>query len=235
MAAMNPIWKQRAWTFWREWIKPLSISAILVISFRSAVADWNDVPSGSMKPTILEGDRIFVNKMAYDLRVPLTSLRLKEWDGPQRGDIVVCFSPYDGIRLVKRCIGVPGDCIECREGRLTINGQPLEYMDLEYMDLEYMDKESGNLPAGSLGQSSAYRYSQETLGGTDHLIMTHRRSGMGRAFGPATLGKDEYFMMGDNRDESFDSRYFGIVPRKSIVGQVKGIALSVNPNRTAIA
>jgi signal peptidase I len=87
----------------------------------SAIADWNDVPTGSMNPTILAGDRIFVNKLAYDLRISFTTWRLAHWDNPRRGEIVVFFSPVDGTRLVKRVIGVPGDVIAMNGNRLYIN------------------------------------------------------------------------------------------------------------------
>ena len=86
------------------------------------MADWNDVPTGSMKPTILEGDRVFVNKLAYDLKVPFTTWHITEWSNPHCGDIVVFFSPKDGKRLVKRVIGLPGDTVELQNERLVING-----------------------------------------------------------------------------------------------------------------
>jgi len=81
---------------------------------RSAVVDWNWVPTGSMKPTIMVGDLVFVNKLAYDLKVPFTRTRISTWAEPSRGDIAVLFSPSDGKRLVKRVIGLPGDTIEMR-------------------------------------------------------------------------------------------------------------------------
>src|SRR6266542_2432869 len=112
---------------WREWIKPLGLVAINVFPLKSAGADWNWVPSGSMKPTILEGDLVFVNKLAYDLKVPFTLQRLSEWDDPARGDIVVFFSPHDGMRLVKRVVAVPGDTIELRNNVLLLNGKAMEY------------------------------------------------------------------------------------------------------------
>src|SRR6266540_2752238 len=77
---------------WREWVKPLLVVLVVLFSVRSAVADWNDVPTGSMKPTILEGDRIFVNKLAYDLKVPFTTWHLAQWGNPGRGEVVVFFS-----------------------------------------------------------------------------------------------------------------------------------------------
>src|SRR5882672_8525685 len=117
----------RAREFWRKEIRPLLIIAVVLFSVRSSLADWNDVPSGSMRPTILEGDRIFVNKLAYDLKVPFTTRHIAEWSNPRRGDIVVFYSPQDGKRLVKRVIGLPGDTIELRNETLILNGQPVEY------------------------------------------------------------------------------------------------------------
>src|SRR6478672_11899482 len=104
-----------------EEIKVFVLMLLVVSSLRSALADWNDVPTGSMKPTIQEGDRVVVNKLAYDLKVPFTTFEVFKWADPQRGDIVVLFSPVDGTRLVKRVIGVQGDRIEMRENQLFVN------------------------------------------------------------------------------------------------------------------
>src|ERR1043166_6941839 len=119
--------RSRARRWWREEIRPLLVLALVLFSLRSSFADWNDVPTGSMRPTILEGDRVFVNKLAYDLKVPFTTWHIAEWSNPQRGDIVVFFSPHDGKRLVKRVVGLPGDTIELRNNTLIINGDPVPY------------------------------------------------------------------------------------------------------------
>src|SRR5713101_4642843 len=116
--------KQRLRVFWHEWVLPPLVVIAILAPLRSAVADWNDVPSGSMMPTILVGDRIFINKLAYDLKVPFTTWHVAQWANPQRGDIIVFPSPADGIRLVKRVVAVPGDRIELRDDRLFINDQP---------------------------------------------------------------------------------------------------------------
>src|SRR5260370_40860004 len=113
--------------WWRKEIRPLLIIALVMFAIRSSLADWNDVPTGSMKPTILEGDRVFVNKLAYDLKVPFTTWHIAEWSNPQRGHIVVFFSPHDGKRLVKRVVALPGDTIELRNNALVLNGHPVEY------------------------------------------------------------------------------------------------------------
>src|ERR1700739_1799260 len=94
--------KQRWNYFLRHEAKSLAITVLLLFVFRSAIADWNDVPTGSMKPTIIEGDRVFVNKLAYDLKVPFTQWHLAQWENPRPGEVVVFFSPADRQRLVKR-------------------------------------------------------------------------------------------------------------------------------------
>src|SRR5260221_12247922 len=105
----------------RSELQSLLAVALVLFAIRSSLADWNDVPTGSMNPTILEGDRVYVNKLAYDLKVPFTTWHIVEWSNPQRGDIVVFYSPYDGQRLVKRVIGLPGDQLELRNELLILN------------------------------------------------------------------------------------------------------------------
>ena len=122
--------RSRLRRWWRQEIRPLLILALVLFSIRSSLADWNDVPRGSMQPTILVGDRILVNKLAYDLKVPFTTWHLAEWSNPRRGDIVVFYSPHDGTRLVKRVVGLPGDTVELRNEQLVINGNPVAYSPL---------------------------------------------------------------------------------------------------------
>src|SRR5437762_4621370 len=117
----------KAWHEYRSFV----LFVILMIIFRSALADWNTVPTGSMKPTILEGDRILVNKLAYDLRVPLTHISVLRFADPQRGDIVVFDSQAADTRLVKRVIGLPGDVVEMMNNRLRINGVEARYSKVE--------------------------------------------------------------------------------------------------------
>src|SRR5512142_1239002 len=121
----------RARHWWRKEIRSLLILGLVLFSIRSSLADWSDVPTGSMKPTILEGDRVYVNKLAYDLKVPFTTRHLAEWSNPQRGDVVVFFSPRDGKRLVKRVVGVPGDTVELRSDVLVLNGQSIQYQPVD--------------------------------------------------------------------------------------------------------
>src|SRR5215472_4750614 len=115
---------------WQEY-RGFALFVVLMIIFRSALADWNVVPSGSMKPTILEGDRILVNKVAYDLRIPLTHIAIHNFADPKRGDIIVFDSSAAGTRLVKRVIGLPGDTVSMTDNRLAINGIEARYSNVE--------------------------------------------------------------------------------------------------------
>lgn len=210
--------RDRARKFFREELRPLLVIALIVFASRSSFADWNSVPTGSMKPTILEGDRIFVNKLAYDLKVPFTTLHLAEWSNPQRGDIVVFYSPKDGTRLVKRTVGLPGDVVELHHDRLIINGSPVDYKPIAdelLHDVAPMDRASSE-------------YATEELPGKAHSVAAIPGVHAMRNFGPYHVPVGCYFMMGDNRDDSFDSRYFGAVKRNRIVGQATAVIASLD-------
>jgi signal peptidase I len=204
--------------WWKREIRTLLILALIMFSIRSSLADWNVVPSGSMQPTILVGDRVLVNKLAYDLKVPFTTWHIAEWSNPQRGDIVVFFSPKDGTRMVKRVIGLPGDTIELRNEQLFINDQPVDYTTLE--------------PAVSKQLTDPERahgiFATEQLPDHPHAVMAINGVPAMRTFGPVHVSAGRYFMMGDNRDNSFDSRYFGAVDRSQIVGRTSSVVLSLD-------
>jgi len=208
--------RSRAGHWWRKEIRPLLILALVLFSLRSSLADWNDVPTGSMKPTILEGDRVLVNKLAYDLKVPFTTLRIAEWSNPQRGDIVVFFSPHYGLRLVKRVVGLPGDTIELRDNAIILNGQPVRYEPLTEELLHDL------APADREGRV----FATEQLPGQTHAVAGNPAVPARRSFAPYRVPEGHYFMMGDNRDDSFDSRYYGPVERKQIVGRATAVVLS---------
>lgn len=205
----------RARKLWKDWVRPFLLALLVITPFRSAVADWNDVPTGSMKPTILEGDRIVVNKLAYDLKLPFTTWHLAEWSGPVRGDVVICFSPKDGTRLVKRVIGVPGDVIGMRGNRLYVNDAASAYAALPHAAMPVPNR-------------AAHEFARERLTPTDpgHTIMLTPGRVSSDRFGPVTVPAGEYLVLGDNRDNSFDSRGFGFMPRASIVGRVGAVAFS---------
>lgn len=193
----------------------------IMIPFRSSIADWNHVPSGSMKPTILECERILVNKLAYDLKVPLTTRHLAEWGQPARGDIVVFNSPRDGTRLVKRVIGVPGDVVELRHNRLIVNGESAQY--------ERADERTGAF-LSAIERAGSER-ARECLGRLDHAVMAIPGSPALRSFGPVAVPEGRYLVLGDNRDNSADSRYFGFVERSAIIGRASAVVASFDPDR----
>jgi signal peptidase I len=200
--------------------KSLLIFLGLMLVFRSAVADWMLVPSGSMNPTIVEGDRIFVDKAAYGLRIPFTTVRLTRGNDPQRGDIVIFPSPEDGTVLVKRVAGLPGDTVELRDERLLINGAPVDYAPLRDVAAD------AELPHAT--SALAHDYLAEKLGGRAHAIMLLPQRNAYRSFGPVTVPDGQYLMLGDSRDNSKDSRYIGFVSRDSIVGRALRVAYSLD-------
>jgi signal peptidase I len=210
--------KKWIWGQWRQWRVTILVTDFMILPVKSSLADFNWVPTASMNPTILEGDLIFVNKLAYDLRVPFTFYRLARWSDPCRGDIVICFSPDDGMRLVKRVVGLPGDRISMVNDQLFVNGRPAVQTPADQDLLE--------------GLSSKIRshasVATEQLGEVAHPVLSLPGLPAMRSFGPITVPAGHYFLMGDNRDNSRDSRYFGFVQRKAIVGKAVGIAGSLD-------
>jgi signal peptidase I len=211
---------------WREWVRPLAIPFLLIAAAKSAIADINPVPTGSMKPTVLEGDVVFVNKLAYDLKIPFTTAHLAKWADPARGDVVVCFEPGKGTRLLKRVVGLPGDTIELRHETLFINGTPLRYSALPTPPAAKSAAEPPGTRDLAPHERASALFAREQLGAHSHLVMILPRRPALRSFGPLTVPAGSYFVMGDNRDNSEDSRFFGFVPRDQIVGRAQGIFVS---------
>ncbi|HEY0489127.1 MAG TPA: signal peptidase I [Telluria sp.] len=186
--------------------------------FRTAVADWNPVPTGSMRPNLLEGDVVFVNRLAYNLKVPLTDVVLARLGEPERGDIVTFSSPKDATRLIKRVIALPGDVVEMRNERLVINGE------LAGLAL------TGRMPeqvGGSATYTNALRLS-ETISGKQRPILVMPKVAAMRNFGPVTVPADQFMMLGDNRDNSADSRFIGFVPRELLIGRAERVLVSAD-------
>jgi signal peptidase I len=187
--------------------------------FRSAVADWNPVPTGSMRPTIQEGDVVLVDRTAYSLKVPLTDHVLARLGEPARGDIVVFRSPKDGERLVKRLVALPGDRVEMRDKQLRINGVAADYAPLGWASEQPAD-----------GVVVAALRLRETAGGPPHVVQWLRPEGGAGYddFGPIVIPADHYLMLGDNRDNSADSRWFGLVPRDRLVGRAHHVLVAAD-------
>jgi signal peptidase I len=185
--------------------------------FRTAVADWNPVPSGSMRPNLLEGDVVFVNRLAFDVKLPLTDRIVAHTGEPQRGDVVTFSSPKDGTRLIKRLVALPGDVVEMRNEMLIINGQQARYDSLQ----QVME------PAGT-GQVPALRISETVGGHVRRVQFVPQIDTPARNFGPATVPAGQYMMLGDNRDNSADSRFIGFVPRELLIGRAERVLVSAD-------
>lgn len=218
---VSPITLERLRTWWRNYRGTL-LFLLLMLGFRSAWADWVTVPTGSMNPTILEGDRLLVDKHVFGLRIPFTRVHLTTGEDPARGDIVVFDSPADGTLLVKRVVGLPGDVVALAGDRLTVNGRTASY------SLEDIAMVRGLLAATAAAHPLLLR--EAGLGKAHEIMVLPGR--MARRWLDAVVVPDGmYFMMGDNRDNSADSRYFGFVPRRDIIGRATRVLISLNPER----
>ena len=184
--------------------------------FRTAIADWNPIPSASMHPNLLEGDVVFVNRLAFDLKLPLTDIVLTHLGDPKRGDVVTFSSPKDGTRLIKRVIALPGDVVEMRDERLVINGQPAGY--------SLASEAAESLPGGV----TKALHLTETVGSAQHRIQVLPQIQALRNFDPVTIPKDQFLMLGDNRDNSADSRFIGLVPRELLIGRAERVLVSAD-------
>ena len=187
----------------------------IVLVLRSFLVEPFQIPSGSMKPTLEVGDFILVNKFAYGIRLPVIDLKVIDIEDPKRGDVMVFRYPSDpNINYIKRVVGLPGDTVRyTSDKQLFVNGQPVSRQFL------------GEEP-GSLGSATLYR---EKLGEVEHLIRLEMQRYRMEPGGEWKVPADHYFMMGDNRDNSNDSRFWddpsiptelhGMVPDRNIVGK----------------
>ncbi|MBO9652130.1 MAG: signal peptidase I [Variovorax sp.] len=210
--------------WWLDWTAGLFPVILVVFLLRSFIAEPFKIPSGSMMPTLLVGDLILVNKFVYGLRLPVINTKITEGRSPARGEVMVFrYPPKPSMDYIKRVIGVPGDEVAYLNKKLTINGQPVSKDAIP----DYFDEET---------MRYLKQYS-ENLNGTQHDILNDetRRAGLSEAEIMAFPFQENcrysvegvvckvppgyYFMMGDNRDNSLDSRYWGFVPDQNIVGR----------------
>ncbi|MBB3222571.1 signal peptidase I [Pseudoduganella umbonata] len=208
----------------------------LVFVLRSFLFEPFKIPSSSMVPTLLVGDLILVNKFTYGIRLPIVNRKIIQLNDPQRGDVMVFKYPMDMSQdYIKRVVGVPGDKITYENKRLTVNGKPISYAPLE----DYLEDETLNYK----------KQFKENLSGTEHRILNDDRAATlnlsdVRDFPgkeactytydgfTCTVPAGNYFMMGDNRDNSADSRYWGFVPDRNIVGKAVAVWMNLsNPRR----
>ena len=214
--------KVLAQPWWLDWTAGLFPVILAVFVLRSFLFEPFKIPSGSMIPTLLVGDLILVNKFTYGLRLPVINTKITEGTAPRRGDVMVFrYPPKPSLDYIKRVVGVPGDEVAYLNKRLTINGQPVDEKRVN----DYFDRDAMRY----------FKQFEEHLGDKTHRILKDDER---PAFVPGVeefpfkqncrysvegvvckVPEGMYFMMGDNRDNSLDSRYWGFVPDKNIVGK----------------
>jgi signal peptidase I len=216
--------------WWVEYSVSFFPVILVVFLLRSFLVEPFKIPSGSMIPTLLVGDFILVNKFAYGIRLPVLNLKVLDIGSPHRGDVMVFRYPDDpSLDYIKRVVGLPGDRIEYRNKRLTINGRAVPTRQIE----DYLSRD----------RMQYSRRFLETLNGTEHQILVeddapafvaqtrsfpHSENCIYNMMGvTCTVPPGHYFMMGDNRDNSSDSRVWGFVPDANIVGKAFFIWLNI--------
>ncbi len=200
---------------WVDYSRSLFPIFLIVLLIRSFAFEPFRIPSGSLEPTLLIGDFILVNKFDYGLRLPVLHTKILPVGEPKRGDIVVFRWPADpDVNYIKRVIGLPGDHIQYINKQLFINGQPVEQ--------KYLGQ---GRDVSASGQSWPVELKREYLPGAEHDIFI-QSSVPAYDFDDITVPEGYYFMMGDNRDDSSDSRFWGFVPKKCILGKASFVWLS---------
>ncbi len=204
-----------------EYSRSLFPVLFIVLLFRSFLFEPFKIPSGSMIPTLLVGDFIVVNKFAYGVRLPVINKKFISFGEPQRGDVVVFRYPVDpAVNFIKRAVGLPGDTITYRDKTLYINGERVEGSSTGRF-------ESSNVKC-STPAPDAMLY-EEQLDAANHRLLLHDRSRS--RDGQWVVPEGHYFMMGDNRDRSNDSREWGFVPEENLLGRAVGIWLNFDFER----
>ena len=200
-----------------EYAKSFLPVLVIVLILRSFLIEPFQIPTGSMIPTLEVGDFILVNKYAYGVRLPIIGTKIMDVDDPERGEVMVFIPPHENKPYIKRVIGLPGDTVRYEDKNLYING---ELIDKEYVEPITVDTSIGGL-AGTLFT--------ETINGVEHATQHIDAVGRRRARTTWVIPNGHYFMMGDNRDNSSDSREWGAVPEQDIVGKAVAIWMHKQP------
>jgi len=191
----------------------------LMFVFRSAVADWSYIPSSSMNPTLIQGDRVGVNKLAYSLRIPFTLHHLVRWATPRRSDVITFDSPLDDVNVIKRVIAVAGDTVEMRDNVVFINGQAVPRKFTEAS--RTLPSENGPLQA---------EIWQELLDGKTYESARLVDLNRFKDFVAVQVPAGHVLVLGDSRDNSNDSRFIGFIDINRITGRAQRVVMSHNPD-----
>ncbi|MCE3009860.1 MAG: signal peptidase I [Proteobacteria bacterium] len=206
---------------WREYLENVLVAILLALIVRTFVMTGYKVPTSSMAPTLIPGDFVFSFKLPYGVKIPLTDKKIAS-GRPQRGELVVFSYPEQPrVYFVKRVVGLPGDHIQIAHGQLVINGEKATYQNLgaDYLPL---------FP----GRAGLEARKEEILGSERVLFFT--KDSQSKSYGPMIVPPNEVFLLGDNRDASDDSRYWGTVPVSKIEGRLFLIWLSLDWQNRAL-
>jgi signal peptidase I len=225
----NPEAKSNFKTWAIENLRSLVIALAVVFAIRSSIVEPFKIPSGSMIPTLFIGDFILVNKFAYGLKVPYSEWLLDEpiyifkREPPKRGDIIVFKFPKDeSMYYIKRVVGIPGDKVEIKNKQIYINDEIVKRTPMSPEEVQSFFKENDD-PRYT---PSDFQLFYESLGEKPHKVMIQNHSYGDEDRGPFRIPEDQLFVMGDNRDYSNDSRFWGTVPYKNVKGRAFLIVLS---------
>lgn len=222
----------------REYSEAFLTAALVALLIRSFVIEAFKIPSGSMIPTLSIGDHIFVNKFIYGIRIPLTRKQIVKFKNPKRGDVIVFIYPVDESKdFIKRVVGLPGDTVRISGADVEVNGKLLPHRNLdveidpENKRLLTIDKaEVANIPF--VPNYQGYNFFEESIGDIKHIVQYEK--GLWRPVYEVTVPDGSYFVMGDNRDNSADSREWGFVPEGYVKGKAMFVWLSLDKDQGGI-
>lgn len=227
-------WDIKNRLFWTEGWGSMALAILAALTIRWLVLEAYVIPSGSMFPSLLKNDHIFVNKLAYGVRAPFSEKWLLKFNEPSRGEVIVFKYPKDmSTFFIKRIVGIPGDKVKFENGILYINDKPQEkVVPTTSRDFDFLREEDFRSEGGNEDTKSNYVHFTENLEGSKGNVVDHSilmRKGDVLNFpgdGEWIVPEDSLFVMGDNRYNSHDSRFWGFVPQRNLLGRASFIWLT---------